>query len=139
MTNATFLATAWNNGKWHASSAGYGLKVSVADRDRFFRRDWRTVFPSSSRACRPHAHNLFGAATNDLMGTRPGQPDILPATCEPLTIPRSINNTLPTSRAICLGVYVAPNSGDCAVHPNSSNVARVSSSGKYTSRSSVPP
>ena len=43
MANATFSATAWNNGQWHASGAGYGLKVSVADRDRFFRRDRRTV------------------------------------------------------------------------------------------------
>ena len=43
MANGTFSATAWNNGQWHASSAGYGLKVSVADRDRFFRRDWRSV------------------------------------------------------------------------------------------------
>ena len=43
MTDNAFLATAWNNGQWHAGGAGYGLKVSVADRDRFFRRDWRTV------------------------------------------------------------------------------------------------
>ena len=43
MANTTFSATAWNNGKWHASGAGYGLKVSVADRDRFFRKDWRSV------------------------------------------------------------------------------------------------
>ncbi len=43
MANGTFSATAWNNGAWHASGAGYGLKVSVADRDKFFRRDWRTV------------------------------------------------------------------------------------------------
>ena len=43
MTAIKFPATAWNNGQWHASGAGYGLKVSVADRDRCFRRDWRTV------------------------------------------------------------------------------------------------
>ena len=43
MANGTFSATAWNNGRWHASGAGYGLKVSVADRDRFFQKDWRTV------------------------------------------------------------------------------------------------
>ena len=43
MTDTKFPATAWNNGQWHPSGAGYGLKVSVADRDRFFRRDWRTV------------------------------------------------------------------------------------------------
>ena len=36
-------ATAWNNGAHHRSGAGYGLSVSAADRDRFFRRIWRTV------------------------------------------------------------------------------------------------
>ena len=43
MTDIKFSATAWNNGQWHAGGAGYGLKVSVADRDRFFRRNWRSV------------------------------------------------------------------------------------------------
>jgi hypothetical protein len=38
-----FSATAWNNGKHHQSGAGYGLKISVADRDRYFQRQWRTV------------------------------------------------------------------------------------------------
>ena len=33
----------FGNGQWHVGGAGYGLKVSVLDRDRFFRRDWRTV------------------------------------------------------------------------------------------------
>ena len=32
------LALSWAN-----QGAGYGLKVSVAERDRFFRRDWRSV------------------------------------------------------------------------------------------------
>jgi hypothetical protein len=35
--------TAWNNGQYYESGAGYGLKVTVADRDRFFRKDWKTV------------------------------------------------------------------------------------------------
>ena len=42
MTNI-FSATAWNNGQWHEGGAGYGLKVSVADRDRFFSNNWRSV------------------------------------------------------------------------------------------------
>jgi hypothetical protein len=36
-------ATAWNNGQHHRSGAGYGLKISAADWDRYFRREWRTV------------------------------------------------------------------------------------------------
>lgn len=43
MTDNSFSATAWNNGEWHASGAGYGLKVSVADRDRFFQKKRRSV------------------------------------------------------------------------------------------------
>lgn len=45
--------TAWNNGKHHASGAGYGFKIAVADRDRHFQRGWDTVsvaLPQSSGA-----------------------------------------------------------------------------------------
>ena len=34
---------AWNNGKHRSSGAGYGLKVSVSDRDRYFDRRWGSV------------------------------------------------------------------------------------------------
>ena len=43
MTDIKFPATAWNNGHWQDSGAGYGLKVATTDRDRFFQRDWRFV------------------------------------------------------------------------------------------------
>lgn len=35
--------TAWNNGKHHRTGAGYGLKLSPSDRDRYFRKSWATV------------------------------------------------------------------------------------------------
>ena len=38
------IVTAWNNGQHHTSGAGYGLKLSVADRDEHFRRDWESIF-----------------------------------------------------------------------------------------------
>ena len=38
-----FRATAWNNGGWRDSGAGYGLKISAEDRDRHFGRKWNTV------------------------------------------------------------------------------------------------
>ncbi len=38
------IVTAWNNGAHHDSGAGYGLKIRVEDRDRFFQRQWDTVF-----------------------------------------------------------------------------------------------
>jgi len=35
--------TAWNNGKHHATGAGYGLKIGKDDRDRFFQKSWGSV------------------------------------------------------------------------------------------------
>jgi len=37
------IVTAWNNGAYHKSGAGYGLKISAGDRDRYFRREWGSV------------------------------------------------------------------------------------------------
>jgi len=36
--------TAWNNGSHHACGAGYGIKIEIADRDRFFKREWKFIF-----------------------------------------------------------------------------------------------
>lgn len=36
-------ATAWNNGAHHETGAGYGLKISRKDRDRFFRMEWKNI------------------------------------------------------------------------------------------------
>lgn len=36
-------ATGWSNGRPLSSGAGYGLRISVSDRDRFFRPDWNHV------------------------------------------------------------------------------------------------
>lgn len=35
--------TAWNNGSHHSTGSGYGLKISIEDRDRSFERSWKTV------------------------------------------------------------------------------------------------
>ena len=43
MRNEYFVATAWNNGR-----AGYGLKIRLSDRKRFFDRKWKTVTLSSN-------------------------------------------------------------------------------------------
>lgn len=37
------IVTAWNNGAHHESGAGYGLKISAGDRDRYFRREWGSI------------------------------------------------------------------------------------------------
>jgi hypothetical protein len=40
----TFQVTAWNNGKHHTSGAGYGLKISLVDRDLYFDPSWKSVY-----------------------------------------------------------------------------------------------
>ena len=39
----SFECSAWNNGKHHESGAGYGLKISMAGRDQYFKKDWKSV------------------------------------------------------------------------------------------------
>jgi hypothetical protein len=35
---------AWNNGRHHASGAGYGFRLDAVDRDRYFDPRWRTAY-----------------------------------------------------------------------------------------------
>jgi len=37
------VVTVWNNGTLRKSGAGYGLKFDIADRERFFKREWESV------------------------------------------------------------------------------------------------
>lgn len=37
------LVKAWNNGYHHSNGNGYGLKISPADRDSYFYREWKTI------------------------------------------------------------------------------------------------
>ena len=36
-------ATGWNNGVWHKSGAGYGIRIDKEDRDHFFHETWPDV------------------------------------------------------------------------------------------------
>jgi hypothetical protein len=45
--------TAWNNGAYHATGAGYGFKIDAADRDRHFQTEWTTVSLELPRASEP--------------------------------------------------------------------------------------
>jgi len=38
------IVTVWNNGDHKESGAGYGLKISMYDRDQYFERTWQSVF-----------------------------------------------------------------------------------------------
>lgn len=37
------IVTAWNNGAHHPSGAGYGLKISSDDRERWFKKEWNFI------------------------------------------------------------------------------------------------
>lgn len=37
------IVTAWNNGDWHETGAGYGIRVSRKDRDKFFENTWKSI------------------------------------------------------------------------------------------------
>ena len=37
------FASVWNNGQHHQSGAGYGIKISEQDRDKFFQKEWNNV------------------------------------------------------------------------------------------------
>ena len=41
--SSEFVVTAWNNGSYHDSGAGYGLKISVQDRDIFFKKSHKKI------------------------------------------------------------------------------------------------
>jgi len=43
MSDSGFIGTAWNNGGWKISGAGYGIKITARDRDHWFRREWKSV------------------------------------------------------------------------------------------------
>ena len=43
MNGASFKASAWYGGQRLSSGAGYGLRISRIDRDRFFRTEWSDV------------------------------------------------------------------------------------------------
>ena len=48
-----FAVTAWNNGKFNRTGAGYGLRLHATDRDAVFSRSWSDVvlsLPSSKKA-----------------------------------------------------------------------------------------
>ena len=58
----TFIAKTWNNSHYHASGAGYGLKISFEDRERFFNRDWQNVILHLSGYPRPIEANVAKAS-----------------------------------------------------------------------------
>ena len=38
------VITAWNNGEHNPTGAGYGFKIGIEDRNKYFRKEWKNVF-----------------------------------------------------------------------------------------------
>lgn len=72
------IGTAWNNGKHHESDAGYGLKVSVKDHNRFFQRHWDVILLELERRDTPIEVNVnkksfWGPMYHELISREIGQ------------------------------------------------------------------
>ena len=70
MANDTSTATARSSRRWHAGGAGYRLTISVAARDRFFRREWRNGHAATRRRTRRPDVVVNGAKNSFWNGTR---------------------------------------------------------------------
>jgi len=86
-------ATAWSNGSPRASGAGYGLKISRRDRDRFFDPGWSAIvlhlpgqepvsvrlYGSFWRSCTELRSAAIGRwlRANELAPWQPGKPPVL--------------------------------------------------------------
>lgn len=69
--------TAWNNGAHRSSGAGYGLKVSGVDRDRYFKKEWETVLLTIPGETQPVEVNIakesfWGATCRELISKEIG-------------------------------------------------------------------
>lgn len=58
----SFIAKTWNNGYSLASGAGYGIKITMHDREQFFNRNWQTVILHLSGYPRPIEVNVAKAS-----------------------------------------------------------------------------
>lgn len=66
------IVTAWKSTANPITGGGYGLKVRVEDRDRYFRREWRTVTLELEGSDRP-------------VEVKVGKPSFWNETCHELT------------------------------------------------------
>ena len=56
------IVTAWNNGSHSTTGAGYGVKLDVGDRDRFFERDWKRIYLTLEGTSQPVEINVAKAS-----------------------------------------------------------------------------
>jgi hypothetical protein len=69
---------AWNNGKQNKSGAGYGLKLSIKDRNKYFKRLWKSVFiklPNEAREieCNIDKDSFWNETCGEFINKKIGQ------------------------------------------------------------------
>jgi hypothetical protein len=42
-TYKSMIVTAWNNGSHSPTGAGYGIKIKITDRDKYFDKKWKNI------------------------------------------------------------------------------------------------
>ena len=47
------IVTAWNIGTHNRNGSGYGFKVKNADRDAFFKKEWKSIFLETEEESEP--------------------------------------------------------------------------------------
>ena len=55
------LVTAWNKGNYNPSGAGYGIRISKIDRDKYFKKKWKYIvleLEGKSRAIKVNTNKL---------------------------------------------------------------------------------
>ncbi|MFD3157091.1 hypothetical protein ACFIJ5_09555 [Haloimpatiens sp. FM7330] len=70
------IVTTWNNGNYNTSGAGYGVKISKKDRQKFFDKAWDSVvigisdFKNSKEI---HLHDTFWTTCSELRSAKIGK------------------------------------------------------------------
>jgi hypothetical protein len=72
------IVPAWNNGAWHESGAGYGIRVSAIDRDAYFDKKAAAILLELQGWSRPVRVNtnkasFWGRACRELIKQEIGQ------------------------------------------------------------------
>lgn len=70
------IVTAWNNGAHMRSGTGYGFRVSLEDRDEFFKREWTSItvdIEDQSVDIKVDAEHFWGAEEHPLASPEIGK------------------------------------------------------------------
>jgi hypothetical protein len=68
------LVTGWNNGAFHKTGAGYGIRISREDRDRYFNEEWDyVIIQLDDEGVRVHFSSYFWGECSELRSAKIGR------------------------------------------------------------------